>query len=718
MGSVETFESLEDFNACLQQYEEDTNTKFVVLKSDRAFGKNDLTVEKQLQWEVKTVPFNGVPFKIIGKKTYICHQGRDKHAKAKQRRQESKITEDNPYQKREMSSAVREALRLDPKRVRTEEMFAASFPDIKEHQNHPIFGKESRDISNIIKKVKAGNRKSSADHHNLQALVNTWKEEGCSVEYRPSQKEEDGSVLKMLLCLQTPWQKRLMLLYGQHMCLLDETYRAGRNSLPLYFLWVRTNVSYAAVGVFVTQTETKEDIAEALKVFQKWNSDWNPSHFMVDFCEAEISALEEVFKGVFTSSKVLLCDVHQEKAWTEWTRKKDNGVASQEEVLKLLRAIADSQTNEEFEKNTVTLQQHPDWQSNEKLKKFVSTWLVHAERWVNMLGNVHVNVVAFKNKGVEREKDVLKHSHLKGHRNCSLSETLIVIMKHFLPRSYQKYVELNIKCSNGKYSTNVPCYVKHRPRVIAQHIMKQHQESLLYNTSDIMSSGKNIFSVHSQTSQEKHQVNFGTDDELPSCTCIDWQRHLLPCQHFCAIFTLVPGWGWENLSAAYRTNPLFTFDEVCLGQSGTLPADLQGEEVLKNNQENDTNPERDSCTSSPERCPSPAAPFETILTSPNAEKREKCGTLLKEISELTCYIQDRTFLDSVADRLKDLLEDIRRHTHHDDILDLSCAPPSKKLCSATAGLPEPLNKVPERCPISGIVGSQAELVRATPTNDF
>ncbi len=49
--------------------------------------------------------------------------------------------EDNPYQKREKSSAVREALRLDPKRVRTEEMFAASFPDIKEHQNHPIFGK-------------------------------------------------------------------------------------------------------------------------------------------------------------------------------------------------------------------------------------------------------------------------------------------------------------------------------------------------------------------------------------------------------------------------------------------------------------------------------------------------------------------------------------------------------------------------------------------------
>lgn len=86
---------------------------------------------------------------------------------------------------------------------------------------------------------------------------------------------------------------------------------------------------------------------------------------------------------VFIGSKVLLCDVHREKAWMGWTIKKDNGVASQEEVLKLLQAIADSQTNEEFENKTLILQQHPDWQSNEKLRRFVSTWLVHAE--VNVL---------------------------------------------------------------------------------------------------------------------------------------------------------------------------------------------------------------------------------------------------------------------------------------------------------------------------------------------
>lgn len=126
---------------------------------------------------------------------------------------------------------------------------------------------------------------------------------------------------------------------------------------------------------------------------------------------------------------------------------------------------------------------------------------------------------------------------------------------------------------------NMPCYVRDRPRTMALQIMKRHQESLLYSASDITSAGENIFSVQNQTSQEKHQVNFGKDDEMPSCTCMAWQRHLLPCQHFCAVFTLVPGWSWENLSAAYMNNPLFIFDEVCLGQSGIVPADIQDKEV-------------------------------------------------------------------------------------------------------------------------------------------
>lgn len=81
------------------------------------------------------------------------------------------------------------------------------------------------------------------------------------------------------------------------MCLLDATYRTCRYSVPLFFLCVRTNVSYAVVGVFVTQTETTAAIREALAVFREWNPSWKPSHFMVDFSEAEIGALEAEFQG-------------------------------------------------------------------------------------------------------------------------------------------------------------------------------------------------------------------------------------------------------------------------------------------------------------------------------------------------------------------------------------------------------------------------------------
>ncbi|KAJ8372023.1 hypothetical protein AAFF_G00295350 [Aldrovandia affinis] len=141
----------------------------------------DPTAEKNIHWKVRNVPFNGSPFKLLGKKTYVCHQGRDKNKKAKRRREEKiekatrhtrdhsyhevrrliqtskkmdcpatiyvvhivrfpsyKITEDNPKKRNKASSALKEALSKDPSRVDTEELFAAYFPFIEEHQNHPV----------------------------------------------------------------------------------------------------------------------------------------------------------------------------------------------------------------------------------------------------------------------------------------------------------------------------------------------------------------------------------------------------------------------------------------------------------------------------------------------------------------------------------------------------------------------------------------------------
>lgn len=83
---------------------------------------------------------------------------------------------------------------------------------------------------------------------------------------------------------------------------------------------------------------------------------------------------------LFLDSKVSLCDFHRENAWIEWTRKKDHGVTCEEEVLKMLRAIADCETAEEFENSTLFLKQHPVWQTNERLRRWFSTkWLNQTE---------------------------------------------------------------------------------------------------------------------------------------------------------------------------------------------------------------------------------------------------------------------------------------------------------------------------------------------------
>jgi hypothetical protein len=66
------------------------------------------------------------------------------------------------------------------------------------------------------------------------------------------------------------------------------------------FLCVKTNVCYQVVGLFVIQQEDIESIKEALEIFRKWNPEWKPKNFMVDFADEEIQAIESIFPGKFS----------------------------------------------------------------------------------------------------------------------------------------------------------------------------------------------------------------------------------------------------------------------------------------------------------------------------------------------------------------------------------------------------------------------------------
>jgi len=88
---------------------------------------------------------------------------------------------------------------------------------------------------------------------------------------------------RLLFVHQTEWQRRLLSMYGNEICLLDATHKTTRYALPLFFVAIRTNVDYQVVASFVSQDESTESIKEALRIVKSWNKEWSPDYFMTDY---------------------------------------------------------------------------------------------------------------------------------------------------------------------------------------------------------------------------------------------------------------------------------------------------------------------------------------------------------------------------------------------------------------------------------------------------
>lgn len=107
-------------------------------------------------------------------------------------------------------------------------------------------------------------------------------------------------------------------------------------------------------------------------------------------------------------------------------------------------------------------------------------------------------------------------------------------------------------------------------------------------------------------------------------------------------------------------------------------------------------------------CHSPeSSSSSTVLTRPRtkAQKRQKCGYLLKELSDKVYCLQDKSYMDSVIKKLEDLLEDVGQHTPHDGPLALSYTPPVKR-CSEAGEHLRPLKNLQRRLPFCGRVGQK------------
>ncbi len=90
---------------------------------------------------------------------------------------------------------------------------------------------------------------------------------------------------------QEEWQKELLTRYGDTLTLMDATYKTTKYRIPLFFVCVKTNISYTVVAEFIIQSETSEHILEALSMLKSWNQNWEPGYFMMDYSDAEMAAV-------------------------------------------------------------------------------------------------------------------------------------------------------------------------------------------------------------------------------------------------------------------------------------------------------------------------------------------------------------------------------------------------------------------------------------------
>ena len=63
-----------------------------------------------------------------------------------------------------------------------------------------------------------------------------------------------------------------------------------------------------------------------------------------------------------------------------------------------------------------------------------------------------------------------------------------------------------------------------------------------------------------------YAINLGSEEILPSCTCLDFEKHGWICKHFLAVFEHSPNISWESLPVSYKHSPVFNLDMDVLGQ--------------------------------------------------------------------------------------------------------------------------------------------------------
>lgn len=118
------------------------------------------------------------------------------------------------------------------------------------------------------------------------------------------------------------------------------------------------------------------------------------------------------------------------------------------------------------------------YSSHKSLKQYYTTFILFlfvyvVQRWVWAYRKDRLLVNVNTNNGPERQNLGFKSEYLVGRCNSSLSTMLSILLEEFLPESYDRYVESNVRISSQyrQYNVEVPLYLHDRPPLLINHCL-------------------------------------------------------------------------------------------------------------------------------------------------------------------------------------------------------------------------------------------------------
>ena len=106
-----------------------------------------------------------------------------------------------------------------------------------------------------------------------------------------------------------------------------------------------------------------------------------------------------------------------------------------------------------------------------------------------------------------------------------------------------------------QYSSNVPNYLKNRPREFVKHCLIKLSMAKAIRNNSVTIINHGVFSVKSEKSNDTYNVCFGDNENMLSCSCPTWSELYYLFKHFFSIFEKFLPWSWEHLSSLYTYSP-------------------------------------------------------------------------------------------------------------------------------------------------------------------